>query len=58
MSDIITKEQAARLIQDDDTICIGGGGAGHAVPDEILKALDQSYRDTGKSYCITSLWNR
>jgi len=55
MSDIITKEQAATLIQDNDTICIGGGGAGHAVPDEILKALGQRFRDTGKPGNLTLL---
>lgn len=53
--DIITADQAVALIQDEDTICIGGGGAGHAVPDEILKALGQRFRHTGKPESLTVL---
>jgi propionate CoA-transferase len=39
MFNILTADQAAEFIQDGNTICIGGGGAGHAIPDEILKAI-------------------
>lgn len=40
---IITAAQAAALVADDKTLCIGGGGAGHAVPDKLMEALGQRY---------------
>lgn len=55
MHDIITAAHAAELIQDDHTVCIGGGGAGHAVPDEILRALGQRFRKSGKPEHLTVL---
>lgn len=40
---IIEASEAALLIKDNDTLCIGGGGAGHAVPDKLLEALGERF---------------
>ncbi len=45
---LITADEAAALVMDRQTLCIGGGGAGHAVPDTLLKALGERYK-IGKS---------
>lgn len=55
MPDIITAAHAVELIQDDHTVCIGGGGAGHAVPDEVLKALGQRFQHSGNPLNLTVL---
>lgn len=47
MFKIIKPKNAAQLIKNNDTIVIGGAGAGHAVPDEILKAIGEYYQETG-----------
>ena len=39
---------ALELIKDGSTVAVGGAGAGHAVPDKILKALGELYLETGK----------
>lgn len=47
MYKIIEAKEAASLIEDNVTVAIGGAGAGHAVPDKILKALGKNYVETG-----------
>ena len=44
--EIITAEQAALLVESNSTLCIGGGGAGHAVPDKLMEALGHRYEKT------------
>jgi propionate CoA-transferase len=39
----ITATEAAALVNDGQTLCIGGGGAGHAIPDSLLKAIGERY---------------
>jgi propionate CoA-transferase len=51
----ITAEQAASLVRDGDTLLIGGSGGGHAVPEALLAALGQRFRDTGSPRDITAL---
>jgi len=46
-------EQAVRFIKDGATVAVGGAGAGHAVPDKILKALGELYLETGKPGGLT-----
>ncbi len=53
MNKEITADEAVKLIQDKQTVCIGGGGAGHAVPDEIIKALGDRFRKTGHPKDLT-----
>jgi len=44
---------ALELIKDGSTVAVGGAGAGHAVPDKILKALGELYLETGKPAGLT-----
>lgn len=43
---IIQTQEAAALIKDGQTLCIGGGGAGHNVPDSLMAALGKRFIDT------------
>ncbi len=43
MFKLIDPETAAELIPDGATVAIGGGGAGHAVPDLIMKAIGKRF---------------
>ena len=43
---IISAEAAASFVKNGVTLCIGGGGAGHAVPDKLLEALGKRYVKT------------
>ncbi len=43
---IFAAEEVVKLIKDNDTVCIGGAGAGHAVPDTILAALGRRFKAT------------
>jgi propionate CoA-transferase len=47
MYKLIEAEAVAKLIKDNITVAIGGAGAGHAVPDKILKAIGENYVETG-----------
>ncbi len=52
---IITAVQAAELVENEKTLCIGGGGAGHAVPDKLLEALGDRYVQTSSPKKINIL---
>ena len=52
---IISAEAAVSFVKNEDTLCIGGGGAGHAVPDKLMEALGQRFRKTAKPQKITIL---
>ena len=43
---IVSAEEAVQYIKHNQTICIGGAGAGHAVPDSIIKALGERFKKT------------
>ena len=51
----ITATQAAALLQDGDTLLIGGSGGGHAVPDALLAAVGERFRTTGEPRGITAV---
>jgi propionate CoA-transferase len=51
----VTAQQAASVLRDGDTLLIGGSGGGHAVPDALLEALGQRFRDSGAPRGITAL---
>lgn len=51
----VTAQQAASLVRDGDTLLIGGSGGGHAVPDALLAALGNRFRDSGAPLGITAL---
>lgn len=52
---VISSEEAAKLVDDEKTLCIGGGGAGHAVPDALLEALGHRFQQTSQPKKITIL---
>jgi len=52
---VVTADEAARLVRDEDTILIGGSGSGHAVPDTILAAIERRFLSTGSPRHLTSI---
>ena len=52
---ITTALAAVKLIADNATLAIGGAGAGHAVPDKILRAIGEHYSETGHPKNITTI---
>ena len=52
---LASAQQAAALVQDGDTLLIGGSGGGHAVPDALLAALGARYRESGAPRGLTAL---
>ncbi|HUV14161.1 MAG TPA: 3-oxoacid CoA-transferase, partial [Acidobacteriota bacterium] len=40
---ILSASEAVDLVPEEATVCIGGGGAGHAVPDRLLQALGERF---------------
>ncbi|WP_439597796.1 acyl CoA:acetate/3-ketoacid CoA transferase [Falsiroseomonas sp.] len=51
----VTARQAASLLQDGDTLLIGGSGGGHAVPEALLAALGARFRESGAPRGLTAL---
>lgn len=47
--------EAALLLRDGDTLLIGGSGGGHAVPDALLAAIGDRFRQSGQPRGITAL---
>ncbi len=47
MYKIIEAKEAVKEIKDNATVVVGGAGAGHAVPDKILKALGDYFLESG-----------
>jgi propionate CoA-transferase len=52
---IVTADEAARVVRSGDTVLIGGSGAGHAVPDELIAAVGRRFRAEGEPRRLTSL---
>jgi propionate CoA-transferase len=52
---VITAEQAASLLQDGDTLLIGGSGSGHAIPERLIEAVEQRFLSTGSPKAISSI---
>jgi len=50
---LVSAETAVSLVRNGDTLCIGGGGAGHAVPDKLMEALGQRFAKTALPKKIT-----
>jgi propionate CoA-transferase len=50
---IIEAEEVGSLIKDGATLCIGGAGAGHAVPDKLLEGLEKFYQSKGTPCGLT-----
>jgi propionate CoA-transferase len=52
---LVTAEEAARLIPDGATVIVGGSGAGHAVPQRFIDALEVVYRAEGRPRDLTTV---
>jgi propionate CoA-transferase len=52
---VITAEEAAKLVADNDTILIGGSGAGHSVPDTLIGAVARRFKAEGAPRSITTV---
>ncbi len=50
---IITAEDAARMIENGDTLVIGGSGAGHAIPEKLIEALGNRFQATLQPQSLT-----
>ena len=53
MPEIVDANEAINHIADYSVICIGGAGAGHAVPDSLLKALGDKFEKTSSPKQLT-----
>jgi propionate CoA-transferase len=51
----MTAQEAALLLRDGDTLLVGGSGGGHAVPDALLAAIGNRFRETGSPRQITAV---
>ena len=52
---VVTADDAVRLLQDGDTVLIGGSGGGHAVPEALIVAIERRFLAEGHPRGITSL---
>ncbi|KSV71973.1 hypothetical protein N182_29890 [Sinorhizobium sp. GL2] len=52
---LMSAEEAAALVNDRDTILIGGSGGGHAVPDALMAAVEKRFIATGSPREICSI---
>lgn len=52
---VVTAADAAALLEDGDTLLIGGSGGGHAVPEALIAAVEQRFLAQGRPRGITSL---
>jgi propionate CoA-transferase len=52
---VVTAEEAARLVPDGATVIFGGSGAGHAVPQRFIDALAVVYREDGRPRDLTTV---
>ena len=50
---LVSARRAIDHIQDRQTICVGGAGAGHAIPDKLLEALGERFTGTGQPTQLT-----
>jgi propionate CoA-transferase len=53
MYKVVKSKEAVQLIKNNNTVAIGGGGAGHAVPDDVMKALGEYFQETGNPKGLT-----
>lgn len=53
MYKLIEANEVGQLIEDESTVVIGGAGAGHAVPDKILKSIGEGFVKTGHPRNLT-----
>jgi propionate CoA-transferase len=52
---ILNADQAIGLINDNDTLIIGGSGSGHAIPEALIEALERRFLAEGSPRQLTSI---
>ena len=52
---VCSANEVAELVEDGDTILIGGSGGGHAVPEKLIAAVENRFLATGFPRQITSI---
>lgn len=52
---IVSFAQAVSLVEDGDTLLLGGSGGGHAVPEALIAALEKRYLEGGAPRDLTLL---
>ncbi len=52
---VVTADEAASLVESNDTLVIGGSGGGHAVPEALIAAIERRFLSEGLPRDITSL---
>ena len=52
---VVSADEAAQLVESNDTIVIGGSGGGHAVPEALIAAIEKRFLAEGLPRHITSL---
>jgi propionate CoA-transferase len=52
---ILNADQAISLIQDNDTLIIGGSGSGHAIPETLIEALERRFLADRSPRQLTSI---
>ncbi len=52
---VVSAAEVAKLVRSNDTLVIGGSGAGHAVPDALIAAVGQRFRAEGEPRAITTV---
>ena len=50
---VVSFEKAVSLIEDGDTLLIGGSGGGHAVPEKLIVSLKERYLSSGEPRDLT-----
>ncbi len=52
---VIQADDVANLVEDDDTLLIGGSGAGHSVPDTLIAAIGKRFLAEGAPLNLTTI---
>ena len=52
---IVTADEFAKLVASDDTLLIGGSGAGHSVPDTLIGAIAKRFKSEGEPRNLTTV---
>jgi propionate CoA-transferase len=52
---VVTADEAARLVENGDTLLIGGSGAGHSVPDTLIAAIGKRFLAEGAPRDLTTV---
>ena len=55
MARVINANDAARLVDDGDTLLIGGSGAGHSVPDSLIEAIGKRFEAEARPLGLTTV---